>query len=67
MMAVALQKLIDAGLTQPKHEPIFFQYPSGYDLVASITGYNTLVVSESEPAIRTSYAQLESSARRIKG
>lgn len=64
MMAAALQELVDKGLMQPRKEPTFFSYPSGYDLIAPTTGYNTVVVGESITAMKDQYAKLESGPRR---
>lgn len=66
MLADILQSLIDKGLQQPKREPHFFVYPSGYNLVAPTTGYNTVVASEYDFVLRSQNAKLESGARRAK-
>lgn len=64
MLAAALQELIDAGLQQPKREPIFFQYPKGYALVSPTTCYNSVRVGDAYELAGTHHAQLESGARR---
>lgn len=63
MVVNTLKDLIAAGLPQPKEEPTFFYYPSGYDLTAPMTGYNTVDLSGTVNQ-KDEHAKLEPGSRR---
>jgi hypothetical protein len=64
MLATALQELIANGLSQPKGEPNFFQYPVGYSMLTPTTGYSTAIVVGFNDLNRGLDAKLESGSLR---
>ena len=62
MNAEIMQQMIDAGLLKPSKEPTFFQHPSGYDLVETVTSYNSMRVQSTTRVFEDLNAKLEPSS-----
>ena len=62
MNVAMMRKLVKDGLIQPKAEPSFFVYPSGYSLSTPSTAYTTTEARSEKTTFEERHAKLDPSS-----